>query len=185
MATIRTLYWLGLALFVFLPAIPDAAAQSSASYRLEETSLNSGGNPANGVVLSSASFSITQDAMGESLAHVRLEGATFVMEGGFLSLNPPPVEVTNLRFDDVTTFSWDPQPAVEYEVYRGHIGSLPGTFGTCFANAVPGESTSDATAPPGGGGYFYLVTARNGLLEESPKGYGSDGTEEGNPVPCP
>lgn len=185
MATIRTRYWLGLALFVFLASIPDAAAQSSASYRLEETSLNSGGHPANGVVLSSASFRVTQDTVGESLAHVRLEGATFAMEGGFVSLNPPPLEVTNLRFDDETTFSWDPQPAAEYEVYRGPLSSLPGTFGACFANAVPGESTSDATVPPEGGGYFYLVTARNGLLEESSKGYGSDGTQEGNPAPSP
>jgi hypothetical protein len=107
------------------------------------------------------------------------------MEGGFVSLNPPPVEVTNLRFNDASTLAWDPQPAAEYEVYRGPLTSLPGTFGTCFANDVPGESTLDASVPPSRGGYFYLVTARNRLLEESPKGYRSDGTVQQNPSPCP
>ena len=185
MATIRTPYWLGLAPFVFLPAITDATAQSSASYRLEEMSLNSGGHPDAGVILTSSNFRITQDTVGESLARVYLEGATLRLEGGFLSLNPPPVEVTNLQFSDETNLVWDPQTAAEYEVYRGAVSSLPGTFGACFANAVLDESTNDATVPPSGGGYFYLVTARNGLLEESPKGYGSDGTQEGNPAPCP
>jgi hypothetical protein len=174
-----------LALLAGLAAIPDARAQSSASYRLEETSVNSGGHPGAGVVLTSASFRITQESVGQSLAHVRLNGPTLVMEGGFVSLNPPPVEVTNLLFNDVTTLAWDPQPAAAYEVYRGPLGFLPGTVGPCFANALPVESPMDATVPPTGGGYFYLVTARNGLLEESPKGYGSNGTLEGNPAPCP
>ena len=174
-----------LALIAGLLGIPDARAQSSASYSLEELSLNSGGSPNNGVVLSSTSFRITHGTLGESLAPVQLEGATLVVEGGFVSLNPPPGEVTNLRFEDETTLAWDSQPAAEYEVYRGPLDSLPGTFGTCFANAVLGESAIDTTEPMPGGGYFYLVTARNRLLEESLKGYGSDGTPEGNPLPCP
>ena len=176
---------LAVALLSILLAITDARAQSSASYSLEELSLNSGGSPDNGVILSSTSFRITLGTLGESLTHVRLVGTTLIQEGGFASLNPPPEEVTNLRFNDETTFTWDPQPVAEYEVYRGTLSSFPGTFGLCFANAVAGESTTDATMPPSGGGYFYLVTARNRLLEESPKGYGSDGSLEGNPAPCP
>jgi hypothetical protein len=89
----------------------------------------------------------------------------------------------------MTTLRWAPELSAEwYEIYRGTIASLPGTYGTCFAGdilASVANSAADPANPPAGEGFFYLVTARNRLREEGPKGFGSDGALEGNPLPCP
>jgi hypothetical protein len=44
---------------------------------------------------------------------------------------------------------------------------------------------SDTSTPSVGQGRFYLVSARNRLREEGPKGYSSNGIEQANPSPCP
>lgn len=166
----------------FMPAV----AQTSASYKLTETSLNNGGNPRFGAVPGSASFRMTLDAVGEGVVRAGAASASYHVDVGFVGGYGPPGEVTGLRFVDQATLVWDPKPrAQRYEVYRGTIDSLPGAFGDCFANDLTAPTTSDASSPPDGQGHFYLVTARNRLLEEGPKGYGSDGTEEANTMPCP
>jgi len=84
-----------------------------------------------------------------------------------------------------STIQWSPEPSAGvYEVYRGVMSSLPGTFGTCFAGNVSAPTITDASSPPAGQAYFYLVTVRNRLGEEGPKGYQSNGMLEGNPAPC-
>ena len=45
-------------------------AQESASYKLNEHTFNSGGNPSDGVVLTSASYKITLDAIGDSVTEL-------------------------------------------------------------------------------------------------------------------
>ena len=46
--------------------------------------------------------------------------------------------------------------------------------------------TATVTGLPGtGDALFFLVTARNTLAEEGPKGFDYVGVERGNPVPCP
>jgi hypothetical protein len=47
------------------------------------------------------------------------------------------------------------------------------------------ETTTDPDVPSVTTGYFYLVTADNRLDEEGTKGFRSNGTERGNPAPCP
>ena len=49
--------------------VPFAAAQESASFKLNENTYNSGGNPADGSTPASASFRISQDAIGEPAKH--------------------------------------------------------------------------------------------------------------------
>jgi hypothetical protein len=91
-----------------------------------------------------------------------------------------------LRWSGRSILQWNPEKSVgKYEVYRDLLGTLPGAFGFCFASDVPAEAATDASSPAAGQGYFYLVTARNRLGEEGPKGYRSNGAEEANPAPCP
>ncbi|MGH9867336.1 MAG: hypothetical protein ACREAA_04105 [Candidatus Polarisedimenticolia bacterium] len=171
---------------ISLLAFAPVAAQTSASYRLEEGSINNGGNPVDGVSLTSPHFQVRFDSIGEIVVDFSLASPSFLVDGGFVGSYPPPGEVQDLRLTDTTTFQWDPErSAAEYEVYRGPMSSLPGTFGVCFAGDVSGQTITDASTPPVGQAFFYLVTARNSLAEEGPKGYGSDGTAEGNPLPCP
>jgi hypothetical protein len=165
----------------FVPAV----AQTSASYKLAETTFNNGGNPVGGAP-SSAHFRITLDAIGEAVVRAGAMSASYHVDAGFVGVYGPPGEVTGARFPNKTTLAWDPEPwGHRYEVYRGTLASLPGTFGACFANDLTQPTASDASSPSTGQGHFYLVTARNRLREEGPKGFRSNGTEEGNPTPCP
>ncbi len=163
-----------------------AAAQISASYKLQESVINAGGNPRDGGSLASAHFHVKLDAIGDGVVGTGLASASFHVDAGFAGSYPPPGEATGLRFSDKATLTWNPEKSVgAYALHRDLIASLPGTFGSCQAGNLPGETAADASSPSAGQGYFYLVTARNRLREEGPKGYGSDGTEEGNASPCP
>jgi len=169
-----------------LVAVHPATAQTSSSYKLFEASINSGGNPGNAGTLTSAHYHISLDTIGDGVVLTGLASPAFHLDGGFVGQFPPPGEVTGLRFSDLTTFLWSPERSAQrYEIYRGTTASLPGTFGTCFANNLSLVSATDASIPAPGQGFFYLVTTRNRLGEEGPKGYASNGTEEANPLPCP
>jgi hypothetical protein len=169
-----------------LGVIAPAAAQTSASYKLQETSINSGGDPRGGTPLASTHFHIGLDAIGDGLVRSGLSSASFHADSGFLDRYVPAGEVMNLRFTNATTLQWNPEPtASRYEVYNGSLSSQPGTFGTCFASDLASQSTTDASIPSTGTGFFYLVTARNRLAEEGTKGSQSNGTERANPLPCP
>jgi len=169
---------------IVLLAVTHATAQTSASYKLTESTINSGGDPQNGVIVSSPSFHIKLDSIGDGLVGVGLASGSFHLSGGFVGTYQPPGQVMGATLTG-STLQWSPEPSAGvYEVYRGLLSTLPGPFGTCFAGNVSGPTITDASNPPAGQAYFYLVTVRNRLGEEGPKGYQSNGTLEGNPSPC-
>jgi len=163
-----------------------AFAQTSASYKLVEFTLNNGGDPANGTSAASASYRIKLDAIGDALVMTGLASASHGMDGGFVSAYPPPGEVRGTRFTSKTAMAWDPEKSVgAYEVYRDLLTTLPGSYGACFQSSLTTESATDAANPASGTAWFYLVTARNRLGEEGTKGVRSSGIERPNPSPCP
>jgi len=163
-----------------------AMAQTSASYKLTEFTLNGGGRPANGSIASSASYRIKLDAIGDTVAATGLSSASHHLDDGFVSAYPPPGEVRNERWTGKTVLSWDPEGSVgTYEVYRDLMSSLPGSFGACFQSPLLAETATDAASPAAGTAWFYLVTARNRLGEEGTKGFRSSGVERPNASPCP
>jgi hypothetical protein len=164
----------------------SAGAQQSASFSLLEYVFNSGGNPASGVVLQSASYVITLDSIGEGIIASSVSSASYAMGVGFVSAYPPPREIQNLRFSTHVDFDWFPDPSGGvYNVYRDSLSTLPGTFGVCFPPSAIGAAATDASDPAEGTGHFYLVTARNLLGEEGTKGNSSSGVPRANPGPCP
>jgi hypothetical protein len=172
--------------FALLGSLGFSLAQTSANYKLVESTINAGGDPQNGSYAASASYRIKLDAIGGAVIAAGLSSAGFHMDGGFVDTYAPPKEVLNLRWTDSTNLLWDLEESVgAYEVYRDLLGTLPGGFGSCFQPGLVSETLSDATAPSLGAGWFYLVTARNRIAEEGTKGYQSNSTERGNPSPCP
>lgn len=163
-------------------------AQSSASYRIDEKTLNEGGRPAQAVVSASASYRISLDAIGDSFAGPAMSGPSFHLGGGGVATAfPPPGEVNGLQIlADRQTLVWSFEPASNaYNVYAGLLSTLPGPFGVCAIAHVAGTSAVDVTVPGTGTGVFYLVTSVNGLSEEGTKGRTSNGTVRANPSPCP
>lgn len=73
-----------------------AVAQQSASFRLEQSTFNSGGDPHDGSVPISGGHRVTLDALGESVSARALSSASFRMAIGFVAAYPPPGEVTGL-----------------------------------------------------------------------------------------
>jgi hypothetical protein len=157
-------------------------AQESASYRLNEHVLNAGGHPEAGVILTSAGYRMTLDALGESVVGRGLSSASYRMEGSFAAGYPPPGEVHNLRFTDDTTLVWDAERSVgTYNLYRDLLGALAGLgYGQCEEHGIENETTTDPDTPAAADGYFYLVTASNRRGEE-----GSMGEDRPNPNACP
>jgi len=176
---------LAAAIVVSIPC--TALAQSSASYKLDEHAFNAGGRPAQAVVSSSASYRLTLDSIGESIAGQVLAGVSYQLEGGLASSYPPPGEVHDLELlEDLQTLTWSWEPAsTSYNIYRGPLSTLPGGYGTCAVSGVAGASWGDAFLPPPGAGVFYLVTGENRLWQEGTKGHASTGAERANPSPCP
>ena len=169
-------------LLILGAAAPDgtaALAQESAGHKLEEYTFNAGGHPAGGVNPGSASHQVTLGSIGEPFGFQVLSGASGVIEGGFLLAYPPPGEVQDVLFVDNTTLVWDVAVAAgTYSMYRGLIGSLPGlAFGICTQQNLLVPTTTDATLPAVGAGFFYLITVENRLGEEGTKGFTSSGAE--------
>ena len=175
-------------LVVILVLVPlTAAAQTSASFKLEEHVFNNGGHPDSGIVVTSASFRVTFDALGDGIAAFGLSGPSFHSDAGFGAAYPPPGEVLNLRFASGTTFVWDPEKSVGvYNLYRDLLSALAGLdYGQCDQYDLLGETATDGDAPPASDGYFYLVTAENRRGEEGTKGFDSSDAERPNPSACP
>jgi hypothetical protein len=164
-----------------------AFAQTSASYKLTEFTLNNGGDPANGSFAVSTNYRVRLDAVGDAAAAAALSSASHHSSAGFVSDYPPPGEVTGHLFSNKTTLTWSPEKSVgSYDVYRAAISSLSGlSFGTCLQSGLTAESATDAATPSAGQGFFYLITARNLLGEIGTKGYASTGIERANAAPCP
>ena len=164
-----------LPLLALAVASTSALAQSSASYSMDEHVLNSGGNAA-----ASASFSLSFVAFGESTAGaVAPSSASFSVDVGFTTTNPPPGEVVGLTFLDHASLTWDVErSAGTYNLYRDGLGALSGSgYGSCTQQGLSDNGATDATTPSAGDGFFYLVTVRNRLYEEGTKGSASSGSE--------
>ncbi len=173
---------------LLLGAVYPGLAQESASYRISENALNAGGHPAQGVVMSSASFRITLDATGDPLAAPGLASASFTMQSGTIASGRPPGEVTGQVFlGDGTTLQWNPEPSAgTYRVYRGLLSARSATnYGSCHQQGIAGISTTDNETPPAADGYMYILTVENFLGEEGTMGYTSALTERPNTAPCP
>lgn len=162
-----------------------APAQQSASFDQREHALNCGGNPADGVILTSASYRFTLDALGEAAAAPTIASASYSVGTGFLAPYPPPGEVQNLRMTG-TGLTWNPERSRgSYAVYRGVVTNLPADYGSCLSSGQTSESATDAAVPAAGQTWFYLVSVRNRLTEEGRKGTNSSGVPNPNPSPCP
>jgi hypothetical protein len=155
-------------------------AQSSTNYQIEQGTFNNGGNPS--PVLSSTSYQMTLDAIGDGLNATGLASSSYGMDPGFPSAYPPPGEVLNLRLPGKTVLTWAPEPSIGvYRVYRGALADLPASYGSVISGDDPDPSDAtytddDAYADQP---WFYLVTASNRLNEEGTKGRDS----VGNPRP--
>ena len=169
-----------------LSAAALALAQTSASYRLAESSFDFGGDPVNGAFAASSSYHVRLDALGGTAIATGLSSASYRADGGFVASYPPPGEVLGQNWTSNTTMACDPEGSVgSYGLYRDLVSTLPGGFGSCLQSPIATETATDSADPPVGAAWFYLVTARNTLLEEGTKGYESNGTERSNPSPCP
>lgn len=174
------------ALFALLLAAGPALAQQSASYRVSDQTLNAGGRPEGGAIAVSPSYRVTLDALGEAAAGSTLAAASYRVDGGFTATYPPPGEVHDLRFATPAELHWTRERSIgAYDLYRGGIGALPGTYGTCLKSAILSETWSDPSLPAVGSGFFYLATSVNRLGEKGTKGSDSAGTERDRSLPCP
>jgi len=165
----------------------SAAAQTSASYKLEEHVLNMGGRPSDGMVATSASFRVSLDSLGESLSQTGLTSASFSMDGGLLPAYAPPGEALNLAFLDHDTLDWDAHPSADvYHLYRDALSTLSASYaGTCEQTGLPSSTTTDAGVPVAGDTWFYLVTMENRLGEEGTRGVDGSGIERVDTGVCP
>lgn len=159
-------------------------AQQSASYRLEEFTLNSGGHPAGGVILSSGSYRVTLDAIGDAVVARGLVGASYEMDVSLATAYRPPGEVTGLSFVDAQTLRWSAEPSAgTYNLYRGSQDSLPAlAYGSCERQGLVATTATDAEVPAGA--FFYLVTVENRIAEEGTKGFRTGDIERTGTV-CP
>ena len=160
-------------------------AQQSASYKLEEWAFNAGGNPSQGILLTSTSYRIRLDAIGDAAGGGALTAPSFHIGGGFIAPYPPPGEVQNLRFSAPTSMEWDQVVSIgSYNIYRGTVGSFAG-YGTCLQSGLPTEAASIPASPSPGQAFFFLVTAENTINDEGTKGFASSGAMHPNASPCP
>jgi len=98
----------------------------------------------------------------------------------------PPEVATGLLFTDPQTLTWGADPSsLTYALYRGTIDAGPWVFDhACLPPSLPGPGATDATSPPPGTAFYYLVSGRN-ACGEGPLGASSNGQPRPNPSPCP
>jgi hypothetical protein len=162
------------------------ARAQSPGYKISDYTFNAGGHPHQGTVMSSASYRITLDALGDSVAGIGLAQGPYHMDGSFGAGYPPPGEVHGLIFADKQTLEWSPEmSAGDYNLYRDSMSVLSGLgYGMCLQQDLTGATTTDGDTPSSGDGYFYLVTVENRLDEEGTKGFRSNGDQrQGNVCP--
>ena len=152
-------------------------AQTGVTYRLEEHTLNAAGHPDGGSLMTGASYQITLDAVGDSIAAYALMGSTFSMDAGLVPAYPPPGQVSGLLFTTETDLEWAAEGSLgDYNLYRDLMSNLTGLgYGACEQQGISGTTTTDSDAVPTSDGFFYLVTAMNSLAEEGTKGFQASG----------
>jgi len=155
--------------------VTPLAAQQSASYELTDHTFNAGGHPEGGTVLTSASYRISLDSIGEGMVGTGMGSPSYSMDGSFGACYPPPGEVHGLMFADDQTMVWDPERSVGfYNLYRDALDNVSGG-GTCLQQDLTEATATDTDPVPVGDGFFYLVTAKNRLDEEGSRGFGRTG----------
>jgi hypothetical protein len=77
-------------LFLGTLIFPQVFAQESTNFKQKEHVFNEGGNPDDGVILTSTNFKVTIDAVGEGLLGTALSSTSFKMDSGFIAPYPPP-----------------------------------------------------------------------------------------------
>ena len=168
-------------------AVVPVTAQQSTSFDISQSTFNAGGHPSNGTTMSSASFEISLDSIGDTVATAEVSGPSFTVGGGFGAAFPAPGEVQGLLFLGQDALSWSAEPAAGvYQLYRGRISDVDsGAPADCTQQELTGLGTTDADPVPADDGFLYLVTVVNRLGEEGTKGFASAGGERSNPLPCP
>ncbi len=167
---------------LLLLALGTASAQTSASFQLEEYTLNAGGTPSQGTEVVSASFRLTVASIGDSVSATGLGSASFQLDSGFGVAYPPPGEVAAmcgagacLAFTDLQTLIWPTErSAGAYNLYRDDTS---GGYGTCEQQDLGATTATDLSAPSTGNSFYYLVTVENRLAEEGTKGFQSGAIE--------
>jgi hypothetical protein len=163
-----------------------ASAQTSASFKVTENTINAGGHPLDTSRPASASFRISHGAIGDAAVRNVLSSASYRGDGGFVGRYAPPGEVHDVQFLDKVNLTWSHEPSVgTYNLYRNTLASLPGNYGSCYQSALIGPQFGETDAPAPGTGWLYLVTAENRLREEGTKGHTSSGAMRSNPSSCP
>ena len=101
-----------------------------------------------------------------------------------LNVVPVPAEVQGFGFGaNNTTLQWSSGPigaAATYDLLRGGLNTLPvgpGAGETCFAQGISTTSTTDATVPAPGTGFWYVVRERRGACGVGTYGYATGGVE--------
>ena len=144
-------------------------AQQSANYKIEQGTFNNGGNPS--PELTSTSYKVTLDAVGDGVAATGMTSASNKIDSGLPSDYRPPGEVLNLLFSNQTALTWSPEASVgSYNLYRGDVTGLPGSYGTKVQSGIANPTTTDTATPNPGQCLIYIVTASNRLGEEGTKG---------------
>lgn len=183
----------GMALVVFMLIVPALAApalgQQSSNFNVKGSVFNAGGNPRSGSVLSSASFRITVDAIGDNVTPGMMSGPSFQIDGGVVLQFRRPEEVTGLLFLTNQAMMWnDAEKSVSptYNLYRASVTTLPSLiYGSCEQQGLGSPTTTDADEPSPGDGYFYLATAENCIGLEGTKGFQGDGVTMRQGSVCP
>lgn len=171
----------GCALLVLATGL--SSGQQSASYKLEEWNLNSGGHPRDGVTPLSPSFRLSLDALDDGVMPVEMSGASFTVNSGLTAAYAPPGEVTGLVFADLQTLVWNPESSAGlYNLYKGDLAV--GGGGNCEQPGIPVPTSTESSVPATGSGWFYLVTVENRLGVEGTQGDLSSGMERTG-GPCP
>jgi hypothetical protein len=174
-------------MLALLPASADRlAAQESAHFRLHEAVFNAAGHPAQALTMTSGSWRLSLDALGDGLADASLSSPSFTLGAGMIASHPAPGEVGLLRYLDQQRLAWTGAPSAgDYDLYRGVLARPQIDFGTCLQSGIVGTTATDPAVPPTLTGWFYLVTVRNDLGEEGTLGHTSAGSVRPNTAPCP
>lgn len=164
-------------------AFGSAPAQSSASFDISDAVLNAGGHPGQGPTMTSVSYQLSTDAIGDLVSHGAASSTTYTSSAGFDGRYRPPGELGNLRFNAKVNLLWDYDVALgKSNLYRGSSAS---GAAACYQPGLPGNSFIESTSPESGAGWYYLVGAENTLGEEGPLGLGPGGAPRSPVVPCP
>jgi hypothetical protein len=152
---------LSVALVVGALAVAGAAeAQTSASFKLTESTMNNGGDPHDGAFALSASFHLRLDAVGDALVAVGPASAGWHMDAGFVDAYRPPGETANLGWPTKTSMTWNPEASAgAYEVYRSLSKAA---FVKALQKLVPELKPEDVK--PGGSGVRAQAVRRDGTL---------------------